>query len=156
MDDPGRPCAATSREVVALVAGPPRARRAVLDWAGRYAGRTGTVHVICDDPSFRTMVNATTLLSLVANVESAAVEHPTHPPAEYADFACAAKALAPYGSCWTWQCLAYGAYDAALRRAREIGAVAVLPRQPWRRPSRPIQVIEPRDRRPATDGGRIG
>jgi hypothetical protein len=119
------------RDVVVLLTGSERVRRGLLAWAGKYAGRTGSVHVVWDAAALRAMVTFTALIGTVASVAPADDFHST----ETADFKMAATALAPYGACWTWQYAPWGAKALAIRLARETGAIAVTCRR-W--PFRPI------------------
>ncbi len=120
-------------DVVALISGRPSVRRIILEWAARYVGRTGTVHVVCDGMPDPLLSGSIAMTGFVVN--DAGREH--------ADFHCAATTLAPHGCGWTWQYVALGAAGQALRRAKLAGVVAVLPRRSWMLRPSSIRVVHP-------------
>lgn len=120
-------------EVVALISGRPSVRRIILEWAARYAGPTGTVHVVCDGMPDPLLTGSFALSGFVV--------HDVH--REHIDFHCTATTLAAYGCGWTWQYVALGATGQALRRARLAGVVAVLPRRSSLLRPRSIRVVRP-------------
>lgn len=125
VDEPAAVRTPGRRDVVVLLAGSQRARRALLEWAGQYAGNTGSVHVVCDAAAMRAMVTFTALIGSVSSVAAGDDFHST----EIAEFKTAATALAPHGACWTWHYVPWGARPLAIRLARETGAVAVTYRR---------------------------
>ena len=119
-------------EVVALVTGRPSRRRTVLDWAARYVGRDGTVHVVCDGTLAPAMVSS---IMVGIFIDAEQVEH--------ADFAQTAMLLAPHGCNWTWQHVPFGAGGHAVALARRKSLLAVVPaRSHWLGP-RTVRIVSP-------------
>ncbi|MBO0852289.1 MAG: hypothetical protein J2P18_00805 [Nocardia sp.] len=103
----------------------------VLDWAARYAGREGTVHVVCDGTPAPAFVGS---IMVGVFIDAELFEH--------TDFAATAMVLAPHGCNWTWQYVPLGAAAHAQALARRKGVLAVVPgRSRWMRP-RTVRVIE--------------
>lgn len=121
-------------DVVAFVTGTAARRRAVLEWAARYAGHTGRVHVVCDGLLPPAVTSSIMLMGLMINAER--IEH--------ADFAEAAQILAPFGCAWTWRHTPLGARGLAMRIARQYGAVVVVPRR-YRVRAPSVQILTPVD-----------
>lgn len=112
-------CGLGSHEVVVVVAGSSARRRAALEWAGNYAGGTGFVHVVFDG-----------LLSVVLSgpiLAGGLTDNADY--LENAGFAGTAEVLARFGCGWSWRLTRAGARGVAIRMARDMGAITVLPRR---------------------------
>ncbi|MFI6361302.1 hypothetical protein ACIBG0_00995 [Nocardia sp. NPDC050630] len=103
-------------EAVALVSGSTKSRRAVLDWAARCVGPTGTVHVVCDGVSPPVLFGSIALSGLFVDAVGL----------EAMDFTSTARILALHGCGWSWWWGPVGAHAVAVRRAAALGAAMVL------------------------------
>ncbi|WP_405182639.1 hypothetical protein OG225_17320 [Nocardia sp. NBC_01377] len=102
-------------EVVALVSGRSARRRAVLEWAGRYVGPHGLVHVVSE-------AGPSSLIACTLAV-SGVIYDMTEP--EHTYFLEAADTLAEHGCGWRWYHAPVGARLLADTVARRYG-IAVM------------------------------
>ncbi|WP_216911064.1 hypothetical protein [Nocardia noduli] len=106
-------------ELVALVRGVATERRSILEWAGRYVGPQGLVHVVCDASRYSHIASSLAMHGITYDVRQ--LEQP--------DFLQAAAALADYRCGWRWHYAPVAARATADTIARRHGLPVVLSRR---------------------------